>query len=131
MSRPSFFYYIYKCKGSVASLQIGFSNLFKSPLLRFWMLGLLLICASFDKFLVVLIAQNGNTKDSFLFFSVVNEIYDYYEAQSAIILFQINKLFSHQFWGFKLEIFDPRNVRNPINFHDLSNKYISIFITST
>ena len=66
-----------------------------------------------------------------LLFSIVNEIYDYYEAQSAISLFQINELFSYHFWGFKLKIFYPRNVRNPIRFPDLSNKYVSIFLTST
>ena len=31
------------------------------------------ICASFDKFLVVLVAQNGNAKGSFLLFSVVKD----------------------------------------------------------
>ena len=61
------------------------------------MLGLLLICASFDEFLVVLVVQNGNTKDSFLLFSIVNEIYKYYEALSAISLFQMNELFSYHF----------------------------------
>ena len=61
--------------------------------LQSWMLGLLLTCASFDKFLVVLVAQNGNTKGSILLFSIVNEIYDYYEARSAISLFQMKKCF--------------------------------------
>ena len=95
------------------------------------MLVLLLICASFDKFLVVLVEHNGNTKGSFLFFSIVNEIYDYYEARSAISICQTNELFSHHFGGFKLEIFDPRNVRNPICFPNLSNEYVSIFLMST
>ena len=31
------------------------------------------ICASFDKFLVVLVAQNGNAKGSFLILSVVKD----------------------------------------------------------
>ena len=66
-----------------------------------------------------------------MLFSIVNEIYEYYKAQSAISLFQMNKLFSHHFWGFKLEIFDPHNVRKPIRFPVLSNKYVSIFLTST
>ena len=35
--------------------------------------GVASICASFDKFLVVLVAQNGNTKGSFLLFSVVKD----------------------------------------------------------
>ena len=68
-----------------------------------------------------------------MLFSIVNEIYEYYKAQSAISLFQINELFSQHFWGFKLEIFNPRNVRNPIRFPDLlkrvlldlSNRYIN------
>ena len=94
------------------------------------MLGLLLIFASFDKFLVVLVAQNGNAKGSFLLFSIVNEMYEYYKARSAISLFQMNELFSHHFRGSKLEIFDPRNVRKPIIFTDLSNEYVSIFLTS-
>ena len=95
------------------------------------MLVLLLICASFDKFIVVLVVQNGNTKGPFLLFYIVNEIYEYYEARSAISLFQMNELFSHHFRGSKLKIFDPRNVGKPIIFPDLSNKYVSIFITST
>ena len=59
----------------------------------------------------------------YLLFSIVNEIYEYYEARSAISLFQINKLFSHHFRGFKLEIFDPSNSCNPIRFPALSNEY--------
>ena len=95
------------------------------------MLGLLLICASFDKFIVVLVAQNGNTKGSFLFFSIVNEIYEYYKARNGIRIFQMNELFSHHLRGFKLEIFDPRKVCKPISFPGLSNEYVSIFLTST
>ena len=87
-----FLFKIYKCKGSVASLQFDFSNLFKLLSLGSWILGLLLICAIFDKFLVVLVAQNRNAKGSFLLFSIVNEIYEYYEARSAISLFQMNEL---------------------------------------
>ena len=64
-------------------------------------------------------------------FSIINEIYEYYEARSDISIFQLNELFSHHFWGFKLEILDPSNVRKPIRFPDLSNKYVSIFLTST
>ena len=71
-------------------------------LLQSWMLGLLLICARFDN-VFFLVAQNGNTKGSFLFFSVVIEIYEHYEPPCAISLFQMNKLFSHHFRGFKLE----------------------------
>ena len=93
--------------------------------LQSWMLGLLIICARFDHVFVVLVAQNGNTLGSFLFFSIVNEIYEYYEAQSAISLFQMNELLSHHFWGFKLEIFDPRNSRNPIISPALSNEYVN------
>ena len=89
------------------------------------MLGLLLIYASFDKFVVVLVAQNGNPKGSFLLFSIDNVIYKYYEARSAIILFQMNEFFSHHFQGFKLKIFDPRNIRKPIRFPNLSNKYVN------
>ena len=95
------------------------------------MLRLLLICASFDEFLVVLVAQNGNAKGSFMLFSIVHEICEYYEAQSAISLFRKNELFSHHFCGLKLEICDPRNVRKPISFPDFSNKYVSIFLMST
>ena len=60
-----------------------------------------------------------------LLFSIVNKIYEYYDARSAISLFQMNKLFSHHFRGSKLEIFDPRNVRKRIRFPDLSNKYVN------
>ena len=49
----------YKCKGSVASLQFGFSNLFKSPPLQSWMLGF-----RFNKLIVLIVAQNGNAKVS-------------------------------------------------------------------
>ena len=66
-----------------------------------------------------------------MLFSIVNEIYEYYKARSAISLFQMNELFSHHFWGSKLEIFDPRNVRKPICFPDLFNEYVLIFLTST
>ena len=86
---------------------------------------MLLICASFDKFLVVFVAQNGNTKGSFLLFSIVNEIYEYYEARSEISLFQMNEFISHHFRGFKLKIFDPRNVRDTIRFPYLSNEYVN------
>ena len=58
-------------------------------------------------------------------FSIVNEIYEYYEARSAISIFQMLKFFSHYFLGFKLEIFDPRNIRNPICFSALSNGYVN------
>ena len=66
-----------------------------------------------------------------MLFSIINEMYEYYEAQSIISLFQMNELFSHHFRGFKLEIFDPRNVCKPILFPDISNEYVSIFLTST
>ena len=59
------------------------------------------------------------------FFSIVNEIYEHHEARSAISLFQMNELFSHHFRGFKLKIFDPRNIRNQIRFSDLSNEYVN------
>ena len=95
------------------------------------MLGLLLICASLDKFLVVLVAQNWNAKGSFLLFSIVNEIYENYQARSSISLFLKNELFSHHYRGLKLEICDPRNVREPICFPNLSNEYVSIFLLST
>ena len=58
----------------------------------------------------------------YLLFSIVNEIYEYYKARSAISLFQMNELFSHHYWGFKLEKFDPPNSCNPIRFPALSNK---------
>ena len=57
---------------------------------QYWMLRLLLICASLEKFLVVLVAQNGNTTGSFLIFSIVIEIYEYYKARSAISLFHMD-----------------------------------------
>ena len=60
-------------------------------------------------------------------FSIVNEIYEYYEAPSAISLFRINEFFSHHFWGLKLEIFDPRNVRKLIRIPYLSNEYVNYF----
>ena len=130
----AFFYlfiFKYKCKGSVASIQFGFSNMFKSLSLRSWMLGSLLICASFDKFIFVIVVQNGNAKGSFLLFSIVNEFYEYYEARSAISLFLMDELFSHHFWCSKLEILYSRNVRKPIRFPGHYNKYVSIFLTST
>ena len=64
-----------------------------------------------------------------MFFSIVNESYEYYDERSAISLFRINEFFSHHFWGLKLEIFDPRNVRKPIRIPYLSNEYVSIFLT--
>ena len=91
------------------------------------MLVLLIICASFDKILVVLVAPNGKAKWSYLLFYIVNEIYEYYEARSAISLFQMKEFFSHHFRGFKLEIFDPHNSLNPIRFPTLSNKYSNDF----
>ena len=42
----------------------------------------------------------------------------------AISLFQMSALFSHHFWGFKLEIFNRHNSRNPIRFPALSNTYL-------
>ena len=39
----------------------------------------------------------------------------------------MNELFSHHFWGSKLEISDPRNSRNPIRFPALSNTYSNDF----
>ena len=67
------------------------------------MLGLLLICARFDTFLVVLVAQNGNAKGSFLLIYIVKYNYEYYKAPSAISLFKMYELFSQNFRGFKLE----------------------------
>ena len=60
-----------------------------------------------------------------LLFSIVNEIYDFYEGRNAISQFQTNELFSHHFWCFKLEIFDPRNSRNPIRFTDFPSEYVN------
>ena len=65
---------------------------------------------------VVLVAQNGNTLVSYLFFYNVNKIYECYEARSAFSLFKMNELFSHHFPGFNLEIYDPRTYHNPIRF---------------
>ena len=84
--------------------------------LRFWMLGLNLICAIFDNVLLFLLRRTRTLRAHNLLFYIVNEIYEYYKAQSAIGLFQMNELFSHYFRGFKLEIFDPRNSHNPIRF---------------
>ena len=39
--------------------------------------------------------------------------------------------FFTMFPGFQTRIFDPRNVRDPIRSPNLSNEYISIFLTST
>ena len=58
---------------------------------------------------VVLVAQNGSTKGSLPY-------------QSQIQMF---KLVSHHFLGFKLEIVDPHDVRNPIRFSALSNEYVN------
>ena len=49
------------------------------------------------------VAYLGYPPPHFLLFSIVNEIYDYYEALSTIILFQMNESFSQHFRGFKLE----------------------------
>ena len=38
-----------------------------------------------------------------MLFSIVKDIYEYYKAQSAISLFQINESSLQRFWGFKLE----------------------------
>ena len=82
-------------------------------------------------FLFLSLHRTVTLRDHNPLFFIVNGIYEYHKARSAIILFQMNELFSHHFRGFKIEIFDPRNVRNPIRFPDLSNEYISIFLTST
>ena len=65
-----------------------------------------------------------------MLFSIVDEIYEYYDARGAISLFQKNDFFSHHFWGLKLEICDTRNVRKQIIFPDLSNDYVLIFLIS-
>ena len=123
-----YFLLLFKIYINVRVQLLHFSSAFLICSSRFslqsWMLWLLLICAIFDKFLVVLVAQNGNSKVSFLLFSIVNKRYDHYEARTVIGLFWTNELFSHHFRGFKLEIFDPRNVRKPIQFSVL-------FLTST
>ena len=91
------------------------------------MLGLLPICASFDEFLVVLVAQNGNAKGSFLLFSIVKDNLwvlrgtkcHYYISNEWIV-----------FTTFQTRIFDPRNVRDPIRSPDIFNLYVLIFLTS-
>ena len=40
-----------------------------------------------------------------MLFSIVKDIYEYYKAQSAISLFQMNESSLQRFWGFKLEYF--------------------------
>ena len=92
-------------------------------LLRFWMLWLLLIFASFDNVLLFSLCITGTLRGLFLLFSIVNEIYEYYKAPNAISLFQMNEFFHTIFGGFKLEIFNPRNSRNPIRFPTLSKEY--------
>ena len=44
-------------------------------------------------------------------------------GRMAISLFQMKKMFSRHCWGYKPEIFDPRNSCNPIRFPALSNTY--------
>ena len=82
-------------------------------------------------FLLFSLRGTGTLRAHNLFFSIVNEIYEYYEAQSAISLFKNNELSSHHFRGLKIEICDPCNVRKPIRFTNISNEYVSIFLTST
>ena len=76
-------------------------------------------------------AGGGRRGTGRVLFIIINEIYEYYEARSAISLFRMNELFSHHFRCSKLEVFDSRNVRKPIRFTDLSNKYVFIFLTGT
>ena len=82
-------------------------------------------------FLLFSLHRTGTIRAHNLLFSIVNEIYEYYEAQIAISLFHMKELFSHHFRGFKLEIFNPNNVRKPIFFSGISNEYVLIFLTST
>ena len=93
--------------------------------LRSWMLVLLLICASFDNVMLFSLRRTGTLRAHSCCFLFLMIFYEHYKAESAISLFQTNKLFSHHFRGFKLEISDPQNSRNPIRFPALSNTYSS------
>ena len=59
------------------------------------------------------------------YFLLLIIIYKCYEARSAISIFQMNELFSHNFLCFKLKISDPRNSHNPIRFPALPKEYVN------
>ena len=83
----------YKCKGSVASLQFGFSNLFKLPSLRSWMLGLLLSVLALINFLLFSLLRTGTLRAHSCYFLLLRIIYEYCKARGAINLFQLNESF--------------------------------------
>ena len=74
----------YKCNGSVASLQFGFSNLFKSPLLQPWMLGLLLSVLALINYLLFSLLRTGMLRAHSCYFLLLRIIYECYKAQGAI-----------------------------------------------
>ena len=87
------FFLIYKCKGSVASLQFGISNLIKSLPLRSWMLRLLLSVLALIHFLLLLLLRTGTLRAYSFYFLLLRIIYECYKARGAINLFQLNESF--------------------------------------
>ena len=83
----------YKCKGSVASLQFRFSNLFKAPLLRSWILGLFLYVLALIIVLLFLLLRTGTLRSHSCYFLLVRIICEYYKARGAMNLFQLNESF--------------------------------------
>ena len=78
--------------------------------------------------LLVAISKLGQQQAACCFL-LLRIIYVCYEAQGAISLFQMYEFFT-MFLGFQTQIFDTRNVRDPIRSANISNEYVSIFLSS-
>ena len=86
----------YKCKGSVASLQFGFSNIFKLPPLRVWMLGLLLPVLALINYLLFSLIITGTLRAHSCYVLLLRVIYEYYNSykeRGVINLFQLDESF--------------------------------------
>ena len=96
----------FKCKGSVPSLQFGCSNLFKSPLLQSWMLGLLISMLALINYLLFLLLRTGTLRAHTYYFMLLRIIYEHYssyKARGTIKLFQWDESFYQRFRSFRIE----------------------------
>ena len=87
--------YFYKYKNVKVQL-IHFSSAFPICQVAFVVIldvGIASICASFDKFLLFSLLRMGTLRDHSCYFLFLRIIYEYYKAQSAIKLFQLNEFF--------------------------------------
>ena len=80
-----------KCKHLVPSLQFSFSNLFKSPSLRSWILGLLLSVLALINCLLFSLLKTGTLRAHYCYFLLLRIIDEYYKARGAFNLFQWNE----------------------------------------